>query len=74
MAGGCPCPRGPGRHRLAALKPGAKLLAVRLGPLLVSDRRRSPTGFPGNERHDRAVVRAQARTRHGHRQLGNGRC
>src|SRR6266704_3387474 len=49
-------------------------VAALIVPLLVSDRRRSPAGLPGHERHDRAMVRAQARTRHGHRQFGNGRC
>ena|SRR6516164_3672104 len=39
-----------------------------------SDRRRSAAGLPSHERDDCAVVRAQARTRHGHRQFGNGRC
>ena len=60
--------RAHGRRGAVTFELGAEFLAVRRRALLVGHRRRSTARLPGDQRHHRPMVRAQARPRHGHRQ------
>ena len=68
------CPRrSHGRRGLAAFQLGAKFLAVCLVRCSLVIAGEALLGLLGDQRHDRAVVRAQTRPSHGRRELGHRR-